>query len=350
MKLLAARSAVLIPQVLLLAACAAGGSDVDRPQAPAEPPTPTADGDRGPTFGAGSPDRSVGEGSTSLPPPADDGSWTVFTLVFENHDYAEVIGSDDAPFFNELARTYAVAANYSDCNIHPSLPNYLCMVSGDPQVPHGTSVEPTTAFAGGAFPIARENLASQLVRAGVFWRSYQEDMREPCFLANDGSYAPKHNPFLYFSDVQRDPGGLCARTNVPYTELAADMELARNRYYFITPNLIHGGHHPSDDSRAALRTSDAWARAEIGKIMSSKAFTRGRSVLFVTWDEGAGRVGESEDRVPMIIVSQHLAQFGVRIRTAYSHRSYLATVEDLLGLPRLATVRNEPSMRGLLRP
>ena len=34
---------------------------------------------------------------------------------------------------------------------------------------------------------------------------------------------------------------------------------------------------------------------------------------------------------------------------AYSHKSYLATVEDLLGLPRLDTVRSEPSMREFFR-
>ncbi len=46
----------------------------------------------------------------------------------------------------------------------------------------------------------------------------------------------------------------------------------------------------------------------------------------------------------MIIVSERIKSKGYKSNKAYSHKSYLATVEDILGLPRLSTVANEPNM------
>jgi hypothetical protein len=70
----------------------------------------------------------------------------------------------------------------------------------------------------------------------------------------------------------------------------------------------------------------------------------------ITWDEAEGRAGHSHDQVPMIILSKKVKQVGMTSATAYSHASYLATVEDLLKLPRLATVSNAPSMTAFLNP
>lgn len=53
----------------------------------------------------------------------------VVVVVMENHSYADIIGSADAPYINALAaqgasfsRSYAVT--------HPSEPNYLALFSG----------------------------------------------------------------------------------------------------------------------------------------------------------------------------------------------------------------------------
>ena len=268
---------------------------------------------------------------------------TVFTVLFENHDYDEVVGSPNAPFFNELIARYGLATNYNDCNIHPSLPNYLCMISGAPQYPGGRDLNPTQAFHGGSFPVSQPNLATQLISAGIPWRAYEEHMGTACKLTVSGTYAPKHDPFLYFANVQLGAGGLCASTNVDYTAFGADLTANKTRYAFITPDLTSDGHDPSGDPVAALRTSDTWARTEIGKIMASPAYLNG-GVIFVTWDEAEGRSGHSGDQIPMIIVSERIKRAGYTSSVAYSHKSYLATVEDLLGLPRLSTVTSEPSM------
>jgi phosphatidylinositol-3-phosphatase len=52
----------------------------------------------------------------------------IFVVIMEYHGYDEIIGSSDAPFINELADAYGVAANYFSV-AHPSLPNYLALGS-----------------------------------------------------------------------------------------------------------------------------------------------------------------------------------------------------------------------------
>jgi hypothetical protein len=216
------------------------------------------------------------------------------------------------------------------------------MISGAPQYPGILDVDPTFALAG--FPKNAPNLGTQLEAASIPWGSYQESSATACNLSAAGSYAPKHDPFLYFTDMQAS--ALCKQRNVDYSSFAADLGAAAKRYYFITPNLTNDGHDPSTtagDIVTALKVSDKWAETEVGKIMATQAYKDG-GVIFITWDEAEGRNGDSKDQIPMIIVSESLKTPGMQSSTAYSHKSYLATVEDILGLPRLDTVKNEPSM------
>ncbi len=258
---------------------------------------------------------------------------TVFTVLMENHDYAEIVGSANAPYFNSLIAKYGLATNYMDSMVHPSLPNYLYLISGDTQGVT-TDFDPTT----NGFPKNAQHLGSQLIAKSVPWRSYQESMGTACKLTVSGNYAPKHNPFLYFTDIQSGP---CAATNVDYSQLAADLTANANHYYFITPNQVDDGHNGTPGP--ALKVSDTWAQTEIGKIMASPAYLNG-GVIFITWDEAEGRNGDSRDQVPMIVVSEQIKSPGFKSNKAYSHKSYLATVEDILGLGRLATTTNEPNM------
>jgi hypothetical protein len=52
----------------------------------------------------------------------------------------------------------------------------------------------------------------------------------------------------------------------------------------------------------------------------------------------------------MIILSPRLKSTGMTSATAWDHSSYLATVEDLLQLPRLQTVTNTPTMMEFMNP
>jgi hypothetical protein len=284
--------------------------------------------------------------------PAGDASFApvplIVTIVLENHDYNEIVGSPNAPYLNSLIAQYGLATNYKDSGVHPSLPNYLYMVSGDTQYPGLVDLLPTQSFVTGSFPVKKDNLGSQMQTAGIAWRSYQETMGTACKLTNSGSYAPKHDPFLYFDNIQNGANGLCATTNVDYMQFAADLAAGTYRYMWITPNLIDDGHDPTNDPVTGLKKADSWCQAEVPKILAAPAFQAG-GVLFLTWDEAEGRNGNSTDQVPMIVVSPRIKSAAYTSSTAFSHASYLATVEDLLGLPRLAAAGSATSLVEFLK-
>ena len=62
-------------------------------------------------------------------------------VVFENKSPGEVLGSSAAPTFNSYARRYATLGGYGGVS-HPSLPNYLALVSGST---HGIHDDCTSA-------------------------------------------------------------------------------------------------------------------------------------------------------------------------------------------------------------
>ncbi len=286
-----------------------------------------------------------GSGSGSGSDGSMNANTTIFTIVLENHDYAEIVGSTNAPYINSLIAMGGLATNYKDTN-HPSLPNYLHMVSGADQYPGITDVSPNTAPY---FPSSAKNLGTQFEAAGIKWRSYQESMGTPCKLTSSGTYAPKHDGFLYFTDQQMGANSLCANTNVDYSQLAADLAGNTYRYMWITPNLTDDGHDPGSDPVTALKNTDNWLKTEVPKILASDGYTSG-GVLFVVWDEAEGRNGDDPDQIPMIVLSPKIKMAGMTSGTAFTHSAYTATIEDLLGMPRLATVTSAPNLLEFLNP
>jgi hypothetical protein len=289
----------------------------------------------------GSPDASTQGHPDAVNPTAKP---TIFTIVLENHDYAEIIGSSNAPYINSLLAQGALATNYKD-TIHPSLGNYLYMISGDNQYPGGIDVDPTFSLY---FPANKPNLGSQLEAAQIPWRAYQETMGTPCKLTSAGKYAPKHNPFVYFTDIQTN-STLCNKVDVDYGNFAADLAANTYRFMWVTPNLDSDGHDPSTDQALGARNSDTWMSHEVPKILNSDGFKAG-GVLFITWDEAEGRSGHDPDKIPMIILSPKVKQPGMTSGSSFTHASYLTTVEELLGLPRLATVTTKPTMMEFMNP
>lgn len=275
--------------------------------------------------------------------PAGSSSRTIYTIVLENHDYKEIVGSSNAPYINSLISMGALATNYKD-TAHPSLPNYLHMISGDNQYPGIIDIGPKQVPY---FPAMKDNLGTQLEAAHINWRSYQESMGTACNLTDAGDYATKHDPFLYFVDMQAS--ALCAQRNVDFSQFSADLSSNTYRYMWITPNLTDDGHNPTTDPVAALTVSDTWLSHHVPDILNSDGYKAG-GVLFITWDESEGRNGDDPDQIPMIILSPKLKQVGMTSATAFTHSSYLATVEELLGLPRLATVTSATSMMEFMNP
>ena len=257
----------------------------------------------------------------------------VVVVVMENEDYGAVIGSRDAPYVNALARRYALATAYYGVS-HPSLPNYLALLGGST---FGITSDCTSCA------VAAPNLVDELERRGISWRAYMEGLPSVCFTGGAaGRYAKKHNPFVYFEDVVGSPSR-CAQV-VPLTRLSADLRVRRlPRFVWITPDLCHDMHD------CDVATGDRFLAGLVPQLLQALG---PRGVLFLTWDEGVGDAGccgkPGGGRVPTIVAGP-AARRGVRVGAPFDHYSLLRTIEDGLGLRRLAASATAHPLAPLLR-
>src|SRR4051794_38334332 len=88
----------------------------------------------------------------------------VVLIVFENREHQEVMGSGAAPTLDRLAAEYAQATSYYAVS-HPSLPNYLALVSGST---HNVTSDCTDCGQSGP------TIGSQLSASGRNWAAYAE--------------------------------------------------------------------------------------------------------------------------------------------------------------------------------
>src|SRR5262245_53346069 len=88
---------------LLLAACSGGHPPVGDDTADPDAPT------------AGDPDASNPDDPDARPDGNTGGATpTIFTIVLENQDYEDVVGSPNAPYLNSLIAQYGLATNYKE--------------------------------------------------------------------------------------------------------------------------------------------------------------------------------------------------------------------------------------------
>jgi acid phosphatase len=275
----------------------------------------------------------------STPDPAPQWTGSVFTIVMENRSRGDIIGNSSAPFINNLANTNAVADGYHDSYVHPSEPNYLWMVAGenfgilDDADPKSHSVDSTS------------HIADQLELAGLSWKTYQESMGAPCGLVSSGRYAAKHNPFIYFDDINGWDGKAfqysqrCVDHVVDYSQLDADIAAhAIPKYVFITPNLDHDMHDGS------VAQGDQWLSTEITKIMATDAYKH-NGVIFLLWDEGSGSLGPGDD--PPFIAISPLAVPGMQSKVSYDTSSYLKTVQQILGVEAVPCAKDPNAVKAM---
>lgn len=249
------------------------------------------------------------------------GPATVFTIVFENRDRSQVASS---PTFAALSARYLDLTNYVS-RLHPSLPNYIVMAAGQT-----FGISDDLGFVIDS-PL---NIAEQMRLAGVPWRAYGESMPRPGYIGDTNLYAQRHMPFGYFRTAREDN---FADHVVPLDRIVPDLAANRYRYVWITPNLV------SDMHDAPVATGDAWLAQVLPQLMASPGYRNG-GVIFVLFDEGSHGY-----TLPAWVVSERLRTPGQPDATPYGHVSYLAAVQDLLGLPRLPATAGAPSLAAVLR-
>jgi phosphatidylinositol-3-phosphatase len=239
----------------------------------------------------------------------------VFLIVMENRSYQEVLRQ---PFTAGLASEYALATDYHAV-AHPSLPNYLALSSGSTW---GIRDDGYHAVPG-------PGLGEQLTAAGISWRAYEEGMTRGCF-QSPSPYVLHHNPFAYY-------GGECPANVVDAGQLDADLAGDTPRFSWIQPDVCHSTHS------CPIEEGDQWLAQIVPRIAASKAWQEG-GVLFITWDEDDG---SASNQVATLVVSPRVATHDGP--GSFNHYSLLATIEDLLHVPRLGAAATAQPMTQLLR-
>jgi hypothetical protein len=258
--------------------------------------------------------------ATSIPTsiPNTSGIQHVFVVVMENHSYNEVWNTSSSPYITSLGNSFARATNYH-ATTHPSLPNYLDLYGGS-NYGITTDCNPSTSCHSTAV-----NLADNLDAKGLTWKGYMESMPSPCYLTTSGTYAPKHNPMVYFDDIYTN-ATRCKAHDVPYTALATDLasKSTTPNYSLIVPNLCNDMHDCS------VTTGDTWLKNNLPAILNSPACTVDKCLLILTWDEDDS---SQSNQVLTIFAGSAAKTGGVTSGVSYTHFSMLRTVENIFGLP-----------------
>jgi len=247
-------------------------------------------------------------------------------VMMENEGAINIIGNAALPYVTSLAADYG-SATRSYAFAHPSLPNYLAIVSGSNQ--GVTQDQPPSA---GSFPNV-STLADQFAAAGFSEKAYAENL--PTDPTDDsGLYAVRHNPWEYFphtkitvSDASTLTGALDA-ANPP-------------DFVWYTPNLTDDGHTgvPVNTAAQQLADTEAFLARFVPGVQATSWYRAGGQII-VEWDEALGSDssginGGSGGRVATIVVSDALKSSPRQDPTPVDTFGILRSIEDRYGLPHL---------------
>ncbi len=312
----------------------------------------------------------------------------IFVIIAENKRFDQIVGSPDAPKLNSLAKEYGLATNYYGV-VHPSEGNYVAMLGGDTFgirdddawfcEPLTVSLDcPHSARPGYAsHSIAAPSLMDQLAAAGLTWKGYFEDLPTPGSLeifssggpeggpnAPHGLYAAKHNGFVNFERIRKDPE--LAKKIAPLTGLAGDLATGTvPNYAQIVLNQCNDMHglspHESPEPPAdcaidrknpeslglLIRRGDTAIAGVVEQIMAAPVWAKAENVaIVITWDEDnwntAGVQGccgfepGSEanfggGHIATIVVTNHGPRHAEDAEP-YNHYSLLRTTEEAFGI------------------
>jgi acid phosphatase len=241
-------------------------------------------------------------------------------VVMENHSYADIIGSPQAPYINTLAGRGALFTQ-SFAVAHPSEPNYLALFSGS-----------TQGITSDACPVglSTTNLAAEMASAGEGFAGYSESLPATGFTGcSAGSYARKHAPWADFPAL---PPSL----NQPMSAFPADLTQLP-RLCFVIPNLaddMHDGTITEADRWLATHLSSyaAWAQAH-------------DSLLILTTDEDDRT---QDNHITTLLAGAHVRPGSYPQRI--DHYGLLRTLTDSLGIAPLGNARNATPLSGMWLP
>jgi phosphatidylinositol-3-phosphatase len=319
-------------------------------------------------------------------------------------NYLEIVGgsnfgihSDNPPDWGNASCTTNLASGRANTDNPPS-PN-VCPITGsgtDADTPKFDCTNEVTGFPceiniDGAHwypPVATTlgiTIADQLATAGKTWKTYQENlpMSSPASVDySDGNftnltdftkinpqlnpplttgdivqlYASKHNPFVYFQNVQLGINPLVSYASMSAFDGLHGLwgDLASGKvpsFSYIVPsqcNDQHGrgngtafcGYDPNDNGTqgglnpALVILGDQALQKIVTAIHGSPAWKNGNSAVVIVWDENDYAAQPINNRV-IAIVDTNYGFHQLQSSEYYTHFSLLRSIEGGLGLPCL---------------
>jgi phosphatidylinositol-3-phosphatase len=249
----------------------------------------------------------------------------IVVVVEENHGYDQIIGSENAPYINQLAKEGTLFTN-SEAITHPSQPNYLVLFSGSTQ-----NVDGDECLMGKG-PYTTPNLGAALIKAGYTFKGYSETLpkagfQECSYQEKEGyDYARKHAPWVNWQGDKEN--GLPDSTNQPMTDFPTDFNKLPT-VSFVIPNEGNDMHNIDlDGDSAAIRRGDQWLKDHLSSY--AQWARKNNSLLILTFDE--------DQKGSML--SNHIATIfvGEMVKNklnnnSISHYNVLRTIEDMYRLP-----------------
>ncbi len=258
----------------------------------------------------------------------------VMVVMMENKNYDQVIGQTSQPYTNSLARNYGLATQSYGFG-HPSLPNYLDLVSGSNQ--GVTDDNPPSSHSFPGVP----TLADQLLASGVRVKAYAENL--PADPKQDaGEYAVRHFPWVYFPTTGMpiaDASTMLADLNGPDPP----------DFVWYTPNLIN------DEHDGTAQQGDAFLARFVPEVQATDWYKSGGRII-IEWDEAdsdnSGINGTGGGHISTIVVSEALRAAPRTQTSPLDTTGILASIEDLYGVGRLASAGNPANgdINALLQP
>ncbi len=281
------------------------------------------------------------------PPPAPTPAPVinhVVLVVLENHGYNTIFHNPAAPYLNDLAARYGLAANYYG-NSHGSLKDYFMLTTGVTASENGSFIGLYTA----------DNLVREMIAGKRTWKSYAMSLPSVGFIDDAYPYLKKHNPFVYLSDVINDPA---QRNNlVPLTQFTTDLNAGTlPNFSYVLGDMVHDMHDcpggagvtcPDTDKIVA---GDTWLKATIEPLISNPAFQRD-GLLVVVFDEAEDIDTTNGGGHVIGIVVSPFGKPAYQSTTLYQHQSTLRLVCDALHLPACpGTAATAPQMGEFFAP
>ena len=265
----------------------------------------------------------------------------IIIVVEENHGFDQIIGSENAPYINQLAKEGTLFTN-SEAVTHPSQPNYLALFSGSLQGIDGDRCLDKVS------PFTTPNLGAALLQRGYSFTGFSESLTKAgsleCFYEESKGYdyARKHAPWVNWQGGELQKNELPDSTNQPLTSFPSDFKNLPT-VSFVIPNEGNDMHNIDiDGDTAAIKRADKWLKDHLSAYVEWAK--KNNSMLIVTFDEDEGG-SMIHNHIATIFVGDKIKQ--QHNSTPINHYSVLRTVESMYNLPLSGKAKDAKLIQGI---